>query len=266
MRLLLKLKTVNKNQLTSNYYYPLAAAVYKLLRFGSKEFAEFLHSKGYKQTGKTYKLFSFALRFDKFRMQGQVINLLKPTANLIITSPLVKEFIQNFIIGSFEEQKIEIYGSGIKTVFEIEQVESLENPGLNNTHYLKFLSPLVLATKKESNGKLIPRYYRYYDDINEITRVLNQNLMNKYKIIYDKEYTGNTLKFSWDTEYIDKRLRQNKKVTKLIRIEKKNGLTINIKANQIPFTVEGSKELIKVGYDCGFGQQNSLGFGLVDLP
>lgn len=45
----------------------------------------------------------------------------------------------------------------------------------------------------------------------------------------------------------------------------KNGLTINVKANQIPFRVEASNELIKVGYDCDFGQQNSFGFGLVEL-
>ena len=107
MRLLLKLKTVNTNRITPNYYYPLAAAVYKLLRFGSKEFAEFLHSKGYKQTGKTYKLFSFALRFEKFSIESQIIKLLEPKASLVISSPLVKEFIQNFMIGIFEEQKIE---------------------------------------------------------------------------------------------------------------------------------------------------------------
>ncbi len=266
MRLLLKLKTVNTNRITPNYYYPLAAAVYKLLRFGSKEFAEFLHSNGYKQTGKKYKLFSFALRLEKFRIENQIIKLLEPKASLVISSPLVKKFIKNFIIGTFEEQKIEIYGNGIKTIFKIEQVESLKKFEPNTIHYFKLLSPMVIATRKESNGKLIPRYYRYYDDINEITRVLNQNLMNKYKIIYNKEYTGNYLTFNWDTEYIDKRLRQNKKVTKLINVEKKDGIKINIKANQIPFTVEGSKELIKVGYDCGFGQQNSLGFGLVDLP
>jgi len=30
-----------------------------------------------------------------------------------------------------------------------------------------------------------------------------------------------------------------------------------------PFVVKGNKELIKFGYECGFGELNSAGFGMV---
>ena len=125
MRLSIRLRETSQNILSVNYNYPLAAAIYKLLRFGSEEFAEFLHEIGYKNAGKTYKLFSFALRFDRFKIINEKIKLTEPTVNLIISSPLIDDFIQNFVVGTFEQQKIELFGSGIKSTFVIEQVESL---------------------------------------------------------------------------------------------------------------------------------------------
>lgn len=265
MRLKLTLKITGKYELPFNYNYPLSAAIYKLLQFGSSEFSEFLHEIGYQEKGKKYKLFSFALRFEKPpRIGNDRFYLKSDTIILFIGSPLIETFIKNVIAGTFNSQKLEIVSSNIKSEFMIEQVEALPNPIFQNKSSFTLLSPLVLATKKESNGKLIPHYFRYYNDINEINRVFNQNLINKYKLIYNKEYTGSYLKFSWDTDYIDRRLSKNKKVTKLISVVK-NGIVISIKANEIPFTLEGDKELMHVGYECGFGSQNSLGFGLADI-
>ena len=65
MRLKINLQANNSAFLTSAYQYPLSAAIYKLLKFGSPEFSAFLHSKGYRLEGKTYKLFTFALRFKR---------------------------------------------------------------------------------------------------------------------------------------------------------------------------------------------------------
>jgi CRISPR-associated endoribonuclease Cas6 len=31
-----------------------------------------------------------------------------------------------------------------------------------------------------------------------------------------------------------------------------------------PFTVEGSNELIRLGYETGFGARNSMGFGMAE--
>jgi len=292
MRLRLTLKITGTKELPLNYNYPLSAAIYKLLQFGSAEFSEFLHEIGYQEKGKTYKLFSFALRFEKPpKISNNRFYLKSDKIFLIISSPLIESFIKNFVIGTFQNQVIEVVSENIKTILAVEQVETLPEPKFENSMYFTLLSPLVLATKKKSqtrisqidtngkkqtrisrlslwgidtNEKLIPRYFRYYDDINEITRVFNQNLMNKYKLIHNSEYDGEPLKFQWDTEYIDKRLNQNKKVTKLIS-STINGNVINIKANEIPFTLEGDVVLMKVGYECGFGSQNSLGFGLAKV-
>ena len=42
MRLVLKLKSIHSDRIAINYNYPLSASIYKLLRFSSNEFTEFL--------------------------------------------------------------------------------------------------------------------------------------------------------------------------------------------------------------------------------
>ncbi len=264
MRVLLKLRAKKDSQLIVNYNYPLSAAIYKFLRFGSKEFSDFLHDIGFKSAGKTYKLFSFALRFDKFKINDQHIHLLEPNASLIISSPLVEQFIQNFIIGTFQEQQIELKQSGIKTIFTVEQIESLPSTFFQDKMKFIMLSPMILSTKQKYNGKLKQYYLRYNDPIDEINHVLNGNLKNKFKLIHDKAYNGKGVKLSWDENYIERMRAKKKRITKKVTIRKGSYLKIDLIGNQLPFEIEGDKDLIKVGYECGFGEKNSLGFGLVE--
>ncbi|MCX7910914.1 MAG: hypothetical protein N2505_04965, partial [Endomicrobia bacterium] len=44
----------------------------------------------------------------------------------------------------------------------------------------------------------------------------------------------------------------------------KNKLDIKIPAIMCPFEAEGSQDLIRFGYECGFGELNSAGFGMVE--
>ena len=265
MRVLLKLREINNRRLAINYNYPLSSAIYKLLRFGSKEFAEFLHEIGYKHSSKTYKLFSFALRFDRFKIINQNIKLIEPTVNLVISSPLIDDFIQNFVIGTFEQQRIELFESGVKSIFQIEQVESLPPITFNGRTKFILLSPLILSTKETRNGKLQQQYYRYNSSIEEINRVLNNNLINKYELIENKIYEGNRVKLEWDGNYISRMTEKGKRLTKKVTIQKANTPKIELIGNQLPFTLEGDKKLIKTGYDCGFGEKNSMGFGLAEV-
>lgn len=265
MRLKISLRCDENSFLTLNYFYPLSAAVYNLLRFGSPEFSSFLHDIGYKLNGKSYKLFNFALRFEHFKIQNSSIKLLSPSAYLLISSPLVDDFIQNFVIGTFESQKIEITSPTTKTIFSINQVESL--PGINFQDEMKFelLSPMILSTKKIHNGKLKQYYLRYYDDIDELNRVLNDNLKNKYETATGNNAEDKELLFSWDQAFIKKADSKNKRLTKKQTIKEGTPEETQVIGNLIPFAIKGDIDLIKVGYECGFGEKNSLGFGYTDL-
>ncbi|MGD8781958.1 MAG: CRISPR-associated endoribonuclease Cas6 [Ignavibacteria bacterium] len=250
--------------LTPNYNYQLSSSIYKLLRFGSPEFSEFLHGIGYKRNGKSYKLFSFALQFEKMAIINGLIKLIKPSAFLYVSSPLIDSFIRNFVLGSFRDNLIEIVFDNQKTIFEIREIESLPHPSFDETNYFKMLSPLVLSTMKEFNGRLMPYYLRYYDSLDEINRILNKNLINKYEAVYNKEYNGNNVSLEWDNGYIQKRTNKGKRLTKKISIAKKGERPIDIIGNEIPFRIKGNPGLIKIGYECGFGEKNSMGFGLAE--
>jgi CRISPR-associated endoribonuclease Cas6 len=261
MRLKIELVTEANTIIPANYFYPLSAAVYKLLKLGSPEFAEFLHEKGYSLNGKRYKLFSFALRFGQFRFENNYIKLISPSATLFITSPLTSEFIQNFIIGTFERQTIEINNS----LFSLSFMETLPEPEITNKMKFSLLSPLVLSTKREVNGRLMPYYFRYTDDIKDINEALINNLRNKYRLINNKGAENKIVRLTWDTNYIENAAGSKKRLTKKQTIKEGRADETEIVGNLLPFTLEGDKELIKTGYDCAFGEKNALGFGYADV-
>ncbi len=266
MRLIINLKVRGDKVIPLNYNYFLSSAIYRLLRFGSPEFAEFLHEKGFVNSGRKYKLFTFALRFEKFKINNHRIRLIKPAATLIISSPLIEDFLKNFLFGAFGESELRLFTKETEAVFTIEQI--INKPHLNiNDEQVKFilLAPMILSTKKVINGKLKQYYFRYYDQIEELNSVLNANLINKYEILHNTKYVGKGVKIKWDKNYINRKITNGKKLTKKITIEKSTKIKIDLIGNQIPFEISGDKELIEVGYQCGFGEKNSMGFGMVDV-
>jgi len=257
----LKLSLIaQSNSVTINYNYQLSAAVYNLLRFGSPEFSSFLHDIGFNCNGKKYKLFSFALRFERIKISNQEIELLSPNAYLHITSPLIDDFIKNVVIGTFENQKIEIHGNYKTSKFNIHQVEALPEIEFTGENKFSLLSPLILSTKKEYNGSL-KQYFLRFTDTNDINRILTQNLKNKYSIIHERESKSGLLSLEWDQEYVNRKPRISKKIT----IDQNGEYPIDLIGIQAPFTVKGDAELIKIGYECGFGEKNSMGFGMAEV-
>lgn len=264
MRIKFKLKTYKTNKITANYYYPLSCGVYKFLQFGSPEFSKFLHDKGYQLNGKKFKLFNFAFRFEKIFMDKGFIKLLSPNAELLISSPLEDDFIRNFIAGTFQRQIFEIYGNGELSCFEVQQAEYVPEPDFYNFGKFILLSPLVLSKPRIINGKTSADYLKDENDIEGINRLLNKNLKSKYEIITQKKFAGDDVKLVWDNNYIDKMKKNNKRLTKKITI-KTNENKIDIIGLQIPFELSGAGELIKIGYACGFGEKNSMGFGMAEV-
>jgi CRISPR-associated endoribonuclease Cas6 len=265
MRLVLKLECKGFKKLSINYNYSLASAIYKLLEFGSPKFSSFLHDIGYTQNGKSYKLFSFALHLEKAKIEQGFFNLVSPNASIFITSPLIDDFIKNFVIGTFHSQKIELFADYVKTEFKILQAELVPPPQFYEKMKFSLLSPLVISSYANHNDKVGQHFFRYDDDINEINRVLNANLFHKYKSIYNKDYAGCDVSLRWDEDYIRKMEAGGKRISRKITITKDLANPVDIVAINAPFSLEGDVEIMKVGYECGFGEKNSMGFGLAKV-
>lgn len=263
MRLFLKLRAKTSDNISFNYNYSLSAAIYKLLNFGSAEFSTFLHDIGYESNNKYYKFFTFALQLEKTTFNKKYLVLDSPNANLYISSPLVDDFIKNFVIGTFEKQTIEIYAEGIKTKFNIITTEILPEPIYSDEMYFKMITPMVLSTQVNYNDKLSTYYFRVDDDLKKLNKIFNQNLINKYEAIHNKKYEGKGTELTWDYDYLVKAAKSNKKLTKKVSIMKDYESPIEVVGMFCPFSLKGDIKLIKVGYESGFGSQNSMGFGLV---
>ena len=88
---------------------------------------------------------------------------------------------------------------------------------------------------------------------------LKNNLINKYETICNVPYQNGDFpfSFSFDSHYI---VRKNGRISKLIEFKNK----IKVKAMEAPFSIVADPELINIGYECGWGEKNSAGFGCVE--
>jgi len=265
MRLRVKLCLKSSNIISLNYNHAFSSAIYKLLQFGSPEFSSFLHDKGYKADGKNFKLFTFALRFKNIKVLKDVLFLENKNVDLFITSPLADEFVKNFVIGTFTAKQLELKANNTLTRFSIEQAELLSEPSLNSQTKFLMMSPMVLSKRTIYKGKEQEYYLRYNDDPDEINKIFNTNLASKYLALFNKEYTGDGLKLTWKDEYINNTLRSGRQIQKRVLITKDIDNPISIIGIEAPFKLEGDPKLMKVGYECGFGKSNSLGFGMAEV-
>jgi CRISPR-associated endoribonuclease Cas6 len=186
-----------------------------------------------------------------------LIKMISPRANLFISSPLIDEFVTNFVIGSFENQKVIIYSNYRNYEFRIHQMELIPPSSINNEMKFILYSPMVLSTGRLNQKEEKEQHYLRPDENSEINRILTSNLKNKFKLLNQNEIDCDLLELDWDSEYLQKHQRITKKIT--INESAKN--SVDVIGIQAPFTLKGSADLIKVGYDCGFGEKNSMGFG-----
>lgn len=234
-----------------------------MLKFGNPEFSRFLHDKGFKIEGKKYKLFSFALRFEKAIARKEGIELQSSAAYLYVASPLIDSFINGFIIGALGGVSIDLKIDDLDYKFIIETAESLKPPDYSEIMSFTLLSPLVISTKRSEDNSVPPYYFRYDDPIEEINRIVSNNLANKYKLIHGEYPAGGNIEIEWDKKYIARALKANRKLSRKITI-KTSESEIDIVGIEAPFTAIGAPDLIRTGYECGFGEKNSMGFGMVE--
>ncbi|MBW7888631.1 MAG: CRISPR-associated endoribonuclease Cas6 [Bacteroidetes bacterium] len=246
-----------------NYNYPIAAAIYKIINAASPEYSEWLHSQGYvTPEGKPMKLFTFSRLLNKnMKAEGNVLKMEKhDRCALYISSPMLEDFIKNFVIGLFSIKKIEIAAHGICGRFVVDDVERIDLPELSETLRCVALSPFVASTMKEHNGKLSPYYYRPLDE--GLSEALRRNAVQKFQLVHRALPKNDLLTVETDKEYIARRGGE-RRTTKLISIKEADDDETKIVAIHTPVLLKGSIELIDVILQTGIGEKNSLGFGML---
>lgn len=277
MRIKITLSSEKSGIIDFNYQHQIQALIYGFLSRSNPDYSRWLHEQGYIcRRDKRFKLFVFSgITFHKpikatcsngLRYSGDLNDLLSLNGFLFdgsmnapftfsfqIASP-VNEFIQHLIDGIFREgNEITL---GYQTVL-ISRIEILPVPfPLDSINLYPLESPIFIKKPMPLGQRDV---YLFPGD-EGYEAFLNRNLTHKYEILYDKSFPGESLKFYFHTI--------KGKSVKQFTVFKKglDGDTkyIRIKGTLQPFTVTGPKELINIGLECGFGQNNSMGCGYVE--
>lgn len=247
MRIKIIFEINHEKHIPINYNHYLSSYIYTLLGKVDRDFTSFLHEKGY---GKGFKLFTFSqIFFEKSKVVGDTIHVYPGEGWWFISSP-VGEIIENFIFPLLKAEDYLIIG---RNSFFITKIFPLESPAFGEKEKFKMLSPLVLSVGVMRSGKLYHKYLTPWDG--EYQERFRLNLIEKYKAVFDEEPKDDRIEIKPDWNYINRRGR----ITKLVDYK-----GTKIRGCIFPFEVAGNPELIKLGYEAGFGELNSLGFGMVE--
>jgi len=233
------------------YAHNLAAIIYRFLDHASHDYARFLHDEGYQLGAKRFKLFTFSqLLIPKRTLTPRGIICQSHELFWQIASP-VTEFVEHLAQGLLQLGQMRLG----ELELLIARVQVVPRPRFSHEMHLRCLSPLVVSAAHERNGKVYARYLRADDP--RLSEALRQNLLKKFWVVYGRAPHDSELSVEFDKEYL------RRKGEEIYRLVDYKGT--KIKAIMAPFVVRGSAELIEIGYEAGFGEKNSMGFGMVEV-
>jgi len=250
MRIKLTLKAVaNRTDLPLNYQHAVASMIYNRLAASSSNFAAKIHDVGFRANGRTFKLFTFSrLQTRKSRVLGDRLSLDDHEVWLQISSP-VAVFIEHLITGLSKAGEVRIENAQ----FQVTRIEELTPPTFYDQMKFQALSPITETT---NGNREHPTFLTLADDWSQ---VMKRNLSDKYQALFGRPPSDASLKWTWDQNYVRKREAAGWRLSVLADIR-----GIKVRGWLMPFMVEGSRELIEIGYESGFGARNSMGFGMAE--
>ncbi|VEN72988.1 CRISPR-associated endoribonuclease Cas6 [Candidatus Desulfarcum epimagneticum] len=262
MRILITAESEKPSFFPYNYQYPLHSALYSLINESSFEYSSFLHDRGYIRDGinKKFKFFTFSkLKFFPTQRSEDGFHNVKKIQFVFASS--VNESLKHLVLGIFSNQRIKFSLNGQKSIFDVFNVDIQPEPTFGEHGKFICLSPISVTTVRiDENGKRKQHFLNYMipEEREHFIENIKKNLVNKYETINGIKYQSldSSFNFHFDVDYISRR---KGNISKLINF--KNG--IKIKAIEAPFGVQADPELVKIGYECGWGEKNSAGFGCV---
>ncbi|HUT04490.1 MAG TPA: CRISPR-associated endoribonuclease Cas6 [bacterium] len=248
VRLRFRLEGPAGQRIPVNYNSWLVSAVYRWLALSSSDYADFLHNEGYRMNNRVYKLFCFSqLQVSKRRVLGEWLHLEAQDFSWCVSSAK-EEFIAHLLAGFSKDPELTV--AGVRATGQ--KVEQIPEPSFKLPVQFVCLSPITVSIWDADSTKNPIRYLAPGKEFVEAVRV---NLKRKHQLIFGKPPSDESFGMNFDADYAARR----KRITRLINFK-----GIKVRGVLCPFTVDGSKELVRVGYECGFGEKNSIGFGMVE--
>ncbi|MBC3787236.1 CRISPR-associated endoribonuclease Cas6 [Spirosoma utsteinense] len=263
-----------------NYAYRLSAFIYAVLADADKQYADFLHGKGYEfSSTRRFKLFTFSdlimpnARLD-MKAGGLWIN--SPHIEWVV-SFYVDTAAQHFIMGLFQDQRCVIASpkhranpgraNPGRAEFIIERVEAVPVEIRSQTVQLRTLSPVVIA-EKDARG--MDQYLHPSDE--QFGPLLVSNVLAKYSSIQTAVPAGEAPADSIDAGSLTYRLLANagrqaaQPKSRLVTIKEGSREETKVRGYYgFMFELSGPSELLELAVLAGVGRYNAEGFGCVGV-
>jgi len=237
------LRKLGREPLSYDYQHLMATTLFQKQRAGDLEFS----TRAYAGGVFTYYTFSY-IRYDpppvEMRRADDKTGLLFEQGHFILSSP-DERFIRTLGEGLLAQPLFALGGVRMK----VEQVRFLPEPrftGRNAT--FKMISPLHVKTLREVGGRLLQ--WDLYPSDEKFYEHLRGNLMERYLAFYGKEPHDD---------------RFHVEIFGNIKAKRHTIQNLKRRASLLSFNLEAAPELVRFGYETGFGEKTADGFGCVEL-
>lgn len=243
MRANLEISFSDTLEVPIQYNYLVQAMILNWL--GDEKYQKFIHDKGYEYNNRSYKMYTFSKLYGKFSVDSKNGTItFFDKVNLIVSS-LDTRFIQYLASNVIMEDNLILGKNSVK----VNKIETSYNE-LGNSEKIYTKSPITVYSTLQNADKKKTYYYSPYEE--EFSELIRNNLINKYKALYNKFPQNH----SFDI--------------KLLSTREPKESVLNYKGTIIKgwngeFLIKGSKELLQIAYDAGLGSKNSQGFGCIEL-
>jgi len=217
---------------------------------GDSEYGRFVHDEGYVLGGKAFKPFTHSwLRIParNRRIDGYRLLIAPGQVGWIVSSPL-DDFLQPFASGLLQTGCLRIASETLA----IEEISAVSTPPIESPMRLTCLSPIV-ATLRRADGTT--QFLRPADDPDAFSEAIRKNLIAKHTALHGAPPADTSFSITFDPEYLAAHNGGTKKAT---------NKGIDIVGILAPCTAAGSLELLRLGYEAGYGTRGAQGFGCVE--
>lgn len=261
MRVLLQLQQTHVPQrVPLNLNLLQTALIYSLIERSDADFASWLHEQGYEHAAgsvKRFKLFCYSpLLVEKQhrRIVGDQLEISAPQVEWILSSPS-QEVLRHLVAGLFAGD-IRLGNAHFQlTHAQTEVLPDFTELAARGPVAFTCLSPIVVS-RRESPGSSRTVFLTSEDPVG-FSEGVRRNLINKFTAHFGHAPTDDRLELRFDEKYLARLKSQGKLPTKLISIH-----NVRVRGVLCPFTLQGSAELMALGYSAGLGEKGSIGFGM----
>lgn len=179
---------------------------------------------------------------------------------LLFSAPIEEDLAPLFIDSLWKSKGVDIPNESEPVKFAFKSIKQLPEPDFENAERFVMLSPTTISKQNIKTDDHFIHFHRINEDDTE--GAIAYNLRKKYEAVHETQYRGE-LDVSFDNDYINYK-GGAESVSKLITIRQGKPNEFKIKGFVAPLVIKGSPEILKIAYQCGIGERNTLGFGMLE--